>query len=142
VKNFALLFLLVAVSATAGNYNPDRARYHYQLYCQGCHTPDGSGGEGVPKMREHIGYFLNTPVGREYLVRVPGSATSVLDNEQLAEVLNWIVITFGGGSVHQPFSPYLADEVGELRKNPLNELERYRAQLLEEIGDRQTGSKE
>lgn len=130
-----LATLLVAEPATAEELNFERAQFNYQMFCQGCHTPDGSGARAVPQMKEHIGYFLQTPNGREYLVRVPGSATSALDNEQLAEVLNWIIIEFSGASSDDSFVRYTPEEVGRLRQAPLNEVVSYRARLLTEIAN-------
>jgi hypothetical protein len=89
-------------------------------------------------MKDQVGMFLETQAGRDYLVRVPGSAISALDNEQLAEVLNWILVEMGGDSVAADFEPYTANEVGELRVEPLNEVERYRSQLLLEIADQRS----
>ena len=54
----------------------------------------------------------------------------MMGNAELAEVLNWIVLEFGAQSVAEPFLRYTAAEVGELRKSPLNEVERYRGELI------------
>ena len=128
------LSLVMPGLSFAGDINRARAHYNYQMFCQGCHTPDGSGFKSVPQMKDHVGHFLTTPAGREYLVRVPGSATSALDNEELAEVLNWILLEFAGDSLDKAYRPYSAAEVARLRQNPLNEVEHYRAQLLADIG--------
>ena len=96
----------------------------------GCHTPDGVGSRYVPKIKGHIGYFLQTQAGREYLVRVPGSANAALNDQQLAELLNWTILEFGEGSVPDAFRPYTADEVGALRQQPLMEVLKYREQLI------------
>jgi len=37
---------------------------------------------------------MRTPAGRNYVLRVPGAANSVLSDEQLAAVLNWLVQSF------------------------------------------------
>jgi mono/diheme cytochrome c family protein len=130
-----ILLLLLPALAAAEDYNARRALYHYQLYCQGCHTPDGAGANAVPRMKDHVGYFLETRRGREYLVRVPGSATSTLDDAELAEVLNWIVLEFAGPSSDDAFQRYTAEEVGHLRQSPLNEVMDYREALLLEIAN-------
>jgi len=78
---------------------------------------------------------MQTSAGRQYLVRVPGSATSALDNEELAAVLNWIVAEFSGDSLKAGYRPYTAVEVGLLRRNPLNEVVRYREQVLADIAN-------
>lgn len=133
------LLLFLSSAAFAADYNPARAKFHYQLYCQGCHTPDGSGHKSIPHMKDHVGVFQRSQRGREYLVRVPGSATSALNDTQLAEVLNYIVFEFSGESLERErFSPYSAAEVGLLRANPLLETVNYRADLLVEIS-RATG---
>lgn len=140
MKHITALLCLVCLSGTglAADTNWQRAQFNYQMFCQGCHTPDGSGAKSVPRMRDHVGYFLETRQGREYLVRVPGSATSALDDEQLAEVLNWIILEFAGDSAAGNYRRYTSAEVGQLRQAPLNEVELYRAQLLVDIASAKT----
>ncbi len=134
----AFICLLLCAAVAAGDINPQRAQFNYQMSCQGCHAPDGSGAGAVPRMRDHVGVFLATAAGREYLVRVPGSAVSALSDADLAEVLNWIVLEIAGSSVQVAFEPYSAQEVARLRQHPLNEVARYRAQLLAEIASTQS----
>ncbi|MEQ9462562.1 MAG: cytochrome c, class I [Haliea sp.] len=110
-----------------------RVVFDYQMNCQGCHTPDGAGAGSVPTMKGHVGVFLQSQEGREYLVRVPGSATSALSDERLAAVLNWIMYEFAGDSLQLPFAPYTAAEVAPLREKPLNEVDAYRERLLRAI---------
>lgn len=139
MKRFVGAFCLCLSTLTlAGEMNSQRARFNYQMFCQGCHTPDGSGARSVPRMKDQVGHFLATPRGREYLVRVPGSATSALDDEQLAEVLNWIILEFAGDSVGDNYARYTPMEVAQLRRQPLNEVEQYRIQLLVEIASAKT----
>ncbi len=137
----AALFLCWALSfaAQAEEMNARRAHFNYQMSCMGCHTPDGSGAREIPRMKDHVGRFLKSQAGREYLVRVPGSATSALSDAHLAEVLNWIVLEFSGDSLGEGFNPYTAAEVGSLREHPLNEVAQYRAQLLAEIARAELG---
>jgi len=123
----------------AAEINDARARYHYQMFCQGCHTPDGSGANAVPALKDFMGYFLDTREGREFLVRVPGSATSKLNDAHLAEVLNWCLREFAGDSLpNDPYQPYTAAEVGRLRQSPLQEINQHRAAVLADI-DRAAG---
>ena len=128
-----VLWPLLAAAAGAYEINEQRAQFNYRMFCQGCHTPDGVGAMTVPRMKDHVGYFLQTPRGREYLVRVPGSATSALDNDELAEVLNWILVEFAGDSLATDYRAYTPEEVARVRSEPLNEVEAYRMQLLAEI---------
>jgi len=113
--------------------NTDRAKFNYQMFCQGCHTPDGTGGKSVPKIKNTIGYFLQNQVAREYLVRVPGSANSPLNDQLLAEVLNWMIIELGGESVPKNMQYYTADEVAKLRQQPLFEVVEYREMLVKKL---------
>lgn len=129
----AMVLLLLGSGAAAAELNSQRAQFNYQMSCQGCHAPDGSGAKAVPRMRGQVGNFLATEAGREYLVRVPGSAVSALSDGDLAEVLNWIVLEFAGASISGPFERYSSQEVGRLRQYPLNEVVQYRAQLLADI---------
>ena len=129
--------LLLSIVLLASSYHPGaetinraRAKFNYQMFCMGCHTPDGAGSRYVPKIKGHIGYFLQTQAGREYLVRVPGSANAALNDQQLAELLNWTILEFGEGSLPDAFRPYTADEVGALRQQPLMEVLKYREQLI------------
>jgi mono/diheme cytochrome c family protein len=129
----SIILALITCGSQALEFNEARAKFNYQMSCSGCHAPDGSGSGSVPRMKDLVGHFLATEAGRDYLVRVPGSATSALADTELAEVLNWILVSMGGDSVDQDFAPYSASEVSTLRVKPLNEVVNYRAHLLQEI---------
>ncbi|MFQ5512921.1 MAG: c-type cytochrome [Myxococcota bacterium] len=112
----------------------EAARILYMLECQGCHRPDGSGWPGaVPSLRNSIGRFLTVPGGREFLVRVPGSAQSPLSDAELAEVLNWMIRSFGPEPIAARFEPYRAEEVQRYRRSPLTDVESVRRTLLEQM---------
>jgi mono/diheme cytochrome c family protein len=131
------LALLIAGAAHADADAPvdaQRARLNYMLNCQGCHLPDGSGVEdAVPQMNGFVGNFLHIPGGREFLVRVPGSANAALDDASLAELLNWILVTMSPAELPPSWMPYTAAEVGKLRSAPLREVEEVRARLVQSI---------
>jgi cytochrome c553 len=132
----ALQYLTIGsvVAAPQTAINEDRARYHDQMFCQGCHTPDGSGVNAVPPLKGMMGVFLRSQRGREFMVQVPGSATSKLGDTQLAEVLNWCIENFSGSSlINGDYLPYTAEEVGRLRQSPLQEIDNTRAEVLAEI---------
>ncbi|HEY7775131.1 MAG TPA: cytochrome c, class I [Kineobactrum sp.] len=135
MKPGVLLVLLLCWSlpslATSGSGG--RVVFDYQMHCQGCHTPDGAGAGSVPRMKDHVGVFLQSQAGREYLVQVPGSATSALNDERLAAVLNWILVEFSGASIDSSFKAYSAEEVGRLRQSPLKEVEQYRLKILRDL---------
>lgn len=87
---------------------------NYALFCQGCHLPDGSGMTGkVPDMRGQLALMLSVPEGREYVVQVPGTASSPLEDKQTAELLNWLIAEMGPNGVD--FTPYDEAEIGRLR---------------------------
>ncbi len=84
-------------------------------------------------MNGFVGNFLHVPGGREFLVRVPGSANAALDDASLAELLNWILITMSPTELPSSWMPFTAGEVRELRSAPLREVEKVRAQLVRSI---------
>ena len=67
-------------------------------------------------MVERIGYFARIPEGRAYLVQVPNVAMSAIRDEDLAQMLNWLLTTYSAAQLPQDFTPYTGAEVGELRK--------------------------
>ncbi len=136
IKGFLLVLLVLVgpVFAAGDGMNAERAKYHYQMFCQGCHTPDGAGANAIPPLKDFMGYFLRSQRGREFMVRVPGSALSTLNDAELAEVLNWSIDSFAGDSLPPGgYTPYTAEEVAIFRKEPLQEIENHRASVLAEI---------
>mgnify|MGYP001765019447 CR=1 FL=1 len=131
MRTAALLLLLAAGSCWA----TEPAQADYMLNCQGCHLPDGSGfpARQVPDLREQMGRFLSVPGGREFLVQVPGSAQSALNDADLARVLNWMLQRFSAAQLPADFQPYTAAEVGALRQQPLARVSEVRSELLERI---------
>ena len=128
-----LIWLCLSMGALAEKMNGERAQFNYKMFCQGCHSPDGGGATSVPPLKDNIGYFLEIPAGREYLVRVPGSATSALNDGNLAEVLNWIISEFSGDSAGENYERYTASEISRLRGYQLDEVENYRTELMAQI---------
>ncbi len=119
-------------AAIPGVSDAYQARTDYQLKCQGCHRPDGSGDDhSNPPMRGIVARFLSVPGGREFIGRVPGVATVDLPDDRLANLVNWTIYRFDPAHVPQGFRPYTAEEIGRLRQNPLR-LERaaIRARLV------------
>jgi len=129
------LAIYLPIFADAGVENPMRAKVNYMLNCQGCHGPEGTGTHdgAVPTMNSFVGRFLEVPDGREFLVRVPGSANAALDNTALAEVLNWILANMSAAQIPPGFVPYTADEVEQLRSQPLRDVASQRAILLQRM---------
>lgn len=115
--------------------NEHRAVFHYQMHCQGCHTPNGAGGNSVPDLRDNLGHFLKSDKGRKYLVQVPGSSNSVLSNDQLAEVLNWMLLNYANNSLAEDWTPYAGDEIADYRYQALYEVIEYRRQLVSDFAN-------
>jgi hypothetical protein len=76
----------------------------------------------VPDLKDQVGYFLNLPQGRSYVVRLPNVAFSITSDEALTGLLNYVVFTLGGASVPTGTKPYALREVSQLRRNPLTEV--------------------
>ncbi|MEY8213017.1 MAG: cytochrome c, class I, partial [Colwellia sp.] len=58
---------------------------------------------------------------------------SPLNDQQLAEVLNWMIIEFGGESVPKNMQYYTTNEVAKLRQQPLFEVVDYREMLVKRL---------
>ena len=124
LTTLALLLLSGVVDAA------DDAQARYLLHCRGCHLANGMGvPPDVPTLVGEIGRLVATPVGREYVVRVPGVSQSGLDDEGLAVVLNWILETFNADTLPAEYRPYSAGEIAEARRKVLADPLRYRRTL-------------
>ncbi len=124
------------VRAGAPEAQLDKPYSNYLLGCGGCHGIDGvSNARLVPQLRGQVGYFLTTQTGREYLVRLPNVAFYTASNQELAQMLNYMVFTIGRDGVPANAKPYTAGEVARLRKAPLSEvsLVDYRNSLVEDL---------
>jgi len=104
--------------AVAADAPPARsAQTMWMLNCQGCHRADGGGtGTAVPAMPGIVARFLSVPGGREYLIRVPGVASSPLPDDSLAVLVNWMLEKFDPENIPADFAPYSQEEVSSLRK--------------------------
>jgi hypothetical protein len=114
------------------------ARTNYLLSCGGCHGVEGvSNSRLVPDLKDQVGFFLNLPEGRSYVVRLPNVAFSITTDEALTGLLNYVVFTLGGASVPNGTKPYTVREVSQLRRQPLTEvsLARMRQQMVQTLID-------
>ena len=92
-----LLTLADAVAGPAPQMSP--AQSHYLEGCGGCHGIQGtSSKQDIPQLRGLVGRYLCTTAGREYLVRLPNVAFADMDDELLAQVMNFVVFRLGDGS--------------------------------------------
>ena len=105
----------------------------YQLNCWGCHRPSG---EGIPDTSPPLrgaADFLKVPGGREYLIEVPGVGESALNDRDVADLMNWILVTFSPTRMPAGFAPYTEIEVARLRKVRLAEVARTRKRFIDEM---------
>jgi hypothetical protein len=93
----------------------------YVEYCSGCHGMQGNSAPAeIPVLRDRVGYFMCTKDGRDYLIRLPNVAYSAIsDNQELADMMNFVVFGLGGASAPKGTSPFTAAEVKRLRANAL-----------------------
>jgi mono/diheme cytochrome c family protein len=135
LRAFAMVaagFTVIAV--TAQSAAAASAVELYTLNCWGCHQPHAEGIPGtVPRLAHSMGYFLALPEGRAYLVQVPGVANSPLNDEQIVEVLNWLLVTFSKDELPKDFKPYTLEEVRKLRPHPLLNVQESRAALAKRL---------
>lgn len=102
--------------------DPALARADYVENCAGCHGVDGrSAPAQLPELRDRVGYFMCTPETRAYLIRLPNVAHSrITDNQQLADLVNFVVFGLGGASARADAAPFSADEVAAERQHVLS----------------------
>lgn len=106
----------------------------YTLNCWGCHSPHAQGIPGsVPRLAHSMGYFLNLPEGRAYLVEVPGAANSPLNDQQVADVLNWMLETFSKNELPTDFKPYTVEDIRTYRPHPLLNVKDTRRELAKKL---------
>lgn len=133
MNNFLLTTVLVSQAFLTVLAFAETPHINYMIHCQGCHLEDGAGAPGkVPAMNDFVGNFLRVPGGREYLIQVPGSATSGVDDQGLADILNWILENLSPNEIPADFEPYTAEEVARLRV-PLTHPGETRNRLLKQL---------
>lgn len=105
----------------AESYVSRRAKQNWQLNCQGCHLPSGGGrpDAGMPDLRGSVSKFLQVEGGREYLMQVPGIVNSMTPNDELAELIDWTLITFDPDNIPQNYKAFTGEELASFRKRPL-----------------------
>ncbi len=103
--------------------DPELARSDYVEHCAGCHGVQGlSAPAKLPELRGRVGYLMCTDETRAYLLRLPNIAKSrITDNQQLADLLNFMVFALGGESVLAGTTPFTAAEVERERRFALTD---------------------
>ena len=125
----AFAFLLAPSLAQAASTLPELrglpeltvAQSDYVEHCSGCHGMQGNSAPAeIPVLRDRVGYFMCTSEGREYLIRLPNVAYSAIsDNQELADMMNFVVFGLGGNSAPKTAKPFSAAEVAKLRSRAL-----------------------
>ena len=117
----ALLFAATAVQAVPPLPLLTTPESDYVEYCSGCHGMQGNSAPAeIPVLRDRVGYFMCTKEGRDYLIRLPNVAYSAItDNQELADMMNFVVFGLGGNSAPKGTKPFTAAEVGRLRAEAL-----------------------
>ena len=106
----------------------------YLERCGGCHGIQGvSAPKLVPTLRGQAGVFLCVREGREYLVRLPSVASTPVDDESLAALVNFVAFELGAGDSR--FPRFTAAEVHRLRQMPLTAetLTSYRRSIVDKV---------
>lgn len=129
----AVAAAMLALHATARIARADPPDQMYMLNCWGCHRPNGEGIPGTAPPLKGAADFLRVPGGREYLVSVPGVALSSLDNQQVADVMNWILRSFSKDRLPADFKPYGAEEIAKVRTTHMLDIKTARANLVTEM---------
>jgi len=105
----------------------------YILYCMGCHGASAQGVPGrIPPLAGALVRFMRTSAGRNYVLRVPGAANSVLSDAQLAAVLNWLAERYRASGDPRP-EPFTTPEVTAVRHNPLADVQAKRHEVVQEL---------
>jgi mono/diheme cytochrome c family protein len=103
------------------------------LYCMGCHGPEARGVPGkIPPLAGALPQYMRIPAGRNYVLRVPGAANSVLTDAQLAAVLNWLAERDAIPGA-DPVKPFTTEEVARVRHTPLANVLATRREVVQEL---------
>ena len=117
----ALLFSIASVQAQPALPLLTTPQSDYVEHCSGCHGMQGNSAPApIPVLRDRVGYFMCTREGRDYLIRLPNVAYSAIDdNQELADMMNFVVFGLGGSSAPRAAKPFTAAEVARLRRDAL-----------------------
>lgn len=122
----AALAAALLVRAAHGSPQQD-----YILYCMGCHGDRAQGVPGkVPPLAGSLGLFMRSAAGRDYLLRVPGAASSALTDAQLTAVLNWLAESFPPAATIPSPQPFTVAEVARVRRSPLANVPETRREVV------------
>ena len=129
-----VLFVTMFVALAADARAEQSLQTLYTLNCSGCHGAEGRGvpDAGIPNLNEAGGY-VRTPLGREYLIEVPGLSQSRLDDATAARLLNWVLRKFSAERLPGDFKPYTTAEVTRYRADKVSDPKARRDAILAEL---------
>ena len=129
-----VLFVTMFVALAADARAEQSLQTLYTLNCSGCHGAEGRGvpDAGIPNLNEAGGY-VRTPLGREYLIEVPGLSQSRLDDATAARLLNWVLRKFSAERLPADFKPYTTAEVTRYRADKVSDPKTRRDAILAEL---------
>ncbi|HEX7792201.1 MAG TPA: hypothetical protein VF467_16930 [Afipia sp.] len=120
--------LSAAVPAVPPARSLDTVQSSYVEHCGGCHGIQGSSFPArVPRLRGRAGFFLCTAETRQYLLRLPNVALASMDDQRLADTMNFVVFGLGGTSAIVGAPRFTASEVARERGLPLSGVSLIRA---------------
>ena len=132
-----VLFVTAFIAVTADARADQSLQTLYTLNCSGCHGAAGLGvpEAGIPNLNE-AGRYVQTTLGREYLIEVPGLSQSRLDDATAARLLNWVLRQFSAERLPADFKPYTTAEVTRFRADKVSDPKARRDAILAELRDR------
>jgi cytochrome c553 len=127
-----LVLAATGLSALAGAASASPGQ-DYMLYCMGCHGAEAQGVPGkIPPLAGTLARFMRSSEGRNYVLRVPGAANSVLSDARLAAVLNWLTERYGAADEPRP-APFTEEEVTAARRMPLANVQETRREVVRKL---------
>ncbi len=110
------------------------ARSLYMLKCSGCHRVDGEGAPeaGIPPFPGFIAPLARNSDGRVYIAHVPGIVGSRLSNEQLTDVLNYVIDEWAGEDASET-PRFTVEELTALREVPVTNIVEYRRGVVNQL---------
>ncbi len=132
MTRLAAMLLAAVACARPGLANAaESVEYLYRLKCSGCHGMAGAGSSigRIPPFTGIIGHFAESHDGRLYLVRVPGVANAGLPDAETADILNYVMLHWGGDGSPRPPPEFTTEEVATLRAIHLDDIAALRRKL-------------
>lgn len=111
------------------------AKSLYILKCSGCHGVSGMGAPevGIPPFPGFIAPLARHPDGRVYIAHVPGVISSRLSDEQLVDVLNYVIEEWSGEDDLASTPLFTTEEFTRLRAVPVTNVVEFRRDVVTQM---------